>query len=85
MQEEIKTVILLEMDITVYLINSPCSNIDHNCTINLRNFLNYYEHVNLKIYLLVGTIFVNNLAKKKTTNTSLHALITLLTPQDYGI
>lgn len=37
--------------ITVYLNNSPCSSITHNCTNNLRNFLKDYEDVKLKIYV----------------------------------
>lgn len=37
--------------ITVYLNNSPCSSITHNCTKNLRNFLKDYEDVKLKIYV----------------------------------
>lgn len=37
--------------IPVYLNNSPCSSITHNCTNNLRNFLKDYEDVKLKIYV----------------------------------
>lgn len=46
-----KEIFFLPLHITVYLNNSPCSSITHNCTNNLRNFLKLYEDVKLKIYV----------------------------------
>lgn len=39
------------MDMTVYINNSPCSSVDHNCAMKLRNFLNENRHASLKLYI----------------------------------
>lgn len=46
-----ETALSEELHITVYLSNSPCSSITHNCTYHLRKFLEDYRHVRLKIYV----------------------------------
>ncbi|XP_052695979.1 uncharacterized protein LOC128174470 [Crassostrea angulata] len=46
-----ETALSTELHITVYLSNSPCSSIEHNCTYDLRKFLDDFRHVMLKIYV----------------------------------
>lgn len=46
-----ETALSTELHITVYLSNSPCSSIEHNCTYNLRKFLDDFRRVRLKIYV----------------------------------